>query len=364
MSDHSVVLSNPGRRFAGVALSPVGFFLTVIGLYVATVYAISAASGLAHHFVLYGYSQAAIATVTTAGFFVLLSYTLQLALAEREKRPLRRLINDVRAYAPTNWDLADIVLPFIVLPFFIAAFTSFKSMLPSLNGFQFDPLFAEIDRMLHFGVDPWRITHALFGTPLATLILTFLYNVWFIAMWVFTIWQAIKIHHGPARMQYFIGFLFCWIVIGSIFAFTLSSAGPVYYEAVAGNSPYGPLVDRLHEIDTILEGWHPMLGVWALDAQQILWDAYSASRTHFGSGISAMPSMHVSIATLMALSAWQVNRRFGIVMTAYAAVIMIGSVHLAWHYAIDGYVSIILTLAIWFATGRLGRWLSAVRQKS
>jgi hypothetical protein len=32
-------------------------------------------------------------------------------------------------------------------------------------------------------------------------------------------------------------------------------------------------------------------------------------------------------------------------------VVQIGSVHLAWHYALDGYAAALLTLAIWRAAG-------------
>jgi hypothetical protein len=71
----------------------------------------------------------------------------------------------------------------------------------------------------------------------------------------------------------------------------------------------------------------------------------------FGSGISAMPSIHVSAAVLFALLGWRVDRRLGIGFTIFAIVIMIGSVHLAWHYAIDGYLSAALTLVIWWVCG-------------
>jgi hypothetical protein len=33
--------------------------------------------------------------------------------------------------------------------------------------------------------------------------------------------------------------------------------------------------------------------------------------------------------------------------------ILVGSVHLGWHYAIDGYAAIIGTWAIWWIVGRL-----------
>ena len=58
---------------------------------------------------------------------------------------------------------------------------------------------------------------------------------------------------------------------------------------------------------------------------------------------------------LFALLGWRVNRLLGVGLTLFAVVIMIGSVHLAWHYALDGYVAAVLTYVLWRAAG----WLVA-----
>ena len=36
-------------------------------------------------------------------------------------------------------------------------------------------------------------------------------------------------------------------------------------------------------------------------------------------------------------------------LSLFAAAIMIGSVHLAWHYAVDGYLAVLMTWGIWRA---------------
>jgi hypothetical protein len=69
-----------------------------------------------------------------------------------------------------------------------------------------------------------------------------------------------------------------------------------------------------------------------------------------GAGISAAPSMHVTIASLMAMSLFSVNRKLGFIAWIYAAIIEIGSIHLAWHYAVDGYLALLFTSIIWWAT--------------
>ena len=87
-----------------------------------------------------------------------------------------------------------------------------------------------------------------------------------------------------------------------------------------------------------LHGVNEIHTIWALGAQEMLWGDYQVRDVMVGSGISAMPSMHVAIATLFALVCWRVRRWLGIVMTIYAVIIMLGSVDLGWHYAVDGYL--------------------------
>ena len=96
--------------------------------------------------------------------------------------------------------------------------------------------------------------------------------------------------------------------------------------------------------------------VWALDAQELLWRNYAKGGMVAGSGISAMPSMHVAVATLFALVTWRVRRWLGVVMMVYAFAIMIGSVQLGWHYAVDGYLGAAGMIAIWWGAGRFVEW--------
>lgn len=63
--------------------------------------------------------------------------------------------------------------------------------------------------------------------------------------------------------------------------------------------------------------------------------------------------MHVSVAVTMALAFQKLHKKLGYLMWGYVLAIQIGSVHLAWHYAIDGYLSAILTLVIWKSVGAL-----------
>ena len=55
----------------------------------------------------------------------------------------------------------------------------------------------------------------------------------------------------------------------------------------------------------------------------------------------------------MALVGWARHPLAGAVLATYAGVILIGSVVLGWHYAIDGYVGGVMAVGIWLLSARL-----------
>lgn len=251
-----------------------------------------------------------------------------------------------------------LVLAILVLPPFMSAFVEFKAAIPRIHPFSLDTSFMLWDQWLHFGQHPWVLLQPLLGTPAATAFIDFTYSLWFAVLWLTVIWQ---VWHGDyfsdAREQFMLSMVACWIVIGVGFATLLSSAGPVYYGAVTGAAdPFVPLMEYLREVN----GIHDLKALWI---QDVLWQSYvePASAT-IGEGISAMPSMHVSMAVLMALVGFRVNRWVGWAYTLFGLLIIVGSVHLAWHYAIDGYVAAVLTVIVWWACGKTVRaWNARVR---
>ena len=59
---------------------------------------------------------------------------------------------------------------------------------------------------------------------------------------------------------------------------------------------------------------------------------------------------------LFALLGWRLHRAAGIGLTIFAALILVGSVHLAWHYAVDSYAGVLIGLLSWWIAGHLARW--------
>lgn len=264
-----------------------------------------------------------------------------------------------RAYRAHIFDGRRLVYFFtaiLPIPLFFSTFTSFKRMIPSLNPFSWDETLMQWDLALH-GSHPWELLQPVLGYPLVSSGINFVYHLWLFVMLITLIWQCWSRRDDLLRMQYLVSFVLCWMVLGTLVAALLSSGGPVYYGRLTGlEDPFAPLMQYLREADK----QHTL---WVLHVQEILWEAYVDPDSAIGRGISAMPSMHVSSSVLMALLGWRIHRWVGAAYTIFAALIMIGSVHLAWHYAIDGYVAAAGTVVIWWMVGKLLRKLSAARRQ-
>jgi hypothetical protein len=286
----------------------------------------------------------------SAGAFVFIVYAADLLVRRRPDRPLQVLVEDMKAHVlRADWLLARaaVVIGFGALLLF---FNPFKIMIAHLRGFPLDHALVAIDRALFLGTDPWRLTHALFGVH-ATAFFQFAYSTWFAMMWLSLVYLLLRPELIRFRLQYLLAFILTWILVGSVAAFLLASAGPCYYERAFGDPTFAPLMTRLELLARDVEAMG--LGTWGFDVQDKLWAAYAGNEGMFGGGISAMPSIHVAVATLMAIGAHSLSRRAGWLLGGFAVIIWIASIHLGWHYAVDGIVAAAMTWAIWRWSGHL-----------
>ncbi len=241
---------------------------------------------------------------------------------------------------------ATTIVACLALPTLMAVFLMAKNLIPYVHPFGWDVRLAVIDHALH-GAMPWALLQPVLGHPLVTQAISLAYALWFLLLYGSWIWWALSNHEQRAR--FLLSYTLCWILLGTLMATALSSAGPVFYGAITGDfSVYGDQMSYLLAVDKQI----PLL---SLEIRDRLWSSYVHDFGSVTSGISAMPSLHVAIATLCAIAGWYVSRRAGIWLTVYAVFIFVGSIHLGWHYAVDGYVSIVGAALIWAAVGWLLR---------
>ena len=273
---------------------------------------------------------------SVAGFVVLCAL-------QRERSPLKRVGGLLKDRFPTVSVGIAASLGVLLIPVLMGAFGTFKMLLPLSRDFNWDGAFAAADRILFMGWQPWQLTHALFGGPIATNIIDFIY-----ALWVPTLFVAVALAAVAPRLdraRFFLAFGASWILIGVAGAYLFASAGPCYL-ALTGDdasSQFAPLMARLHAapagdpLDAV---------VW----QGLLWNAHVTSTYDFARGISAMPSMHNAMTVLYVLVFWNGPALLRYCSRAFCLAIFIGSVHLGWHYALDGIVAAAAMVAIWVAT--------------
>lgn len=243
--------------------------------------------------------------------------------------------------------LAAGVVPVVMLPLFSGVFSSFKMAIPDIVPFTWDRTLMNVDKALHFGEHPWVLLQPILGYPPISSALSYLYSLWIPLMWLIVYWQIFHTRDRVLRMRFLMSFVLVWSVLGSGFALGFSSVGPCFYgHFVDGPNPYADLMRYLEMTNDTLYNW-------SVIGQSYLLQGYQMEDGRAGGGISAMPSLHVCVAVLLFLLSRYYGRRAAFLLGAYAVIIMIGSVHLGWHYAIDGYAGAAGAVAAWKAS----RWL-------
>lgn len=279
---------------------------------------------------------------------IILREFYSMARSERPASPVRRLAQRVRAILKDANRMASGLPMFLAFVLFMYVFTAFKGQITAMAPFAWDQTFDRWDVALHFGVRPWELLKPLLASGPGVFLVNLNYNGWFMVMNLFLVHFAFYVPPGEERTRFFLTFLALWMVGGTFFATVFSSAGPTYFERLGlGSSAYGPLMGRLAEIN---QQWP----VWALGTQDMLW-AFKEQGSALG-GVSAMPSMHNATALLFIFAVWTKGGWLRTLVSAHALLILLGSIILGWHYAVDAYFSFALTVIFWFALKPVARW--------
>ncbi|WP_232796500.1 phosphatase PAP2 family protein [Roseovarius salinarum] len=269
-----------------------------------------------------------------------------MAVAVRPAHPVRWLIDDLRRLAGEPGRLLGGLAGLACISVLAGTSAFVKDLIPIINPFDWDPAFAALDRALHGGHDPYALLMPVLGNPVATRILDAAYYLWFFLIYFVVIATCFDTRNPVRRATLLLAFVLTWVVGGNALAIAFSSVGPVYYAPLGFGDAFAPLMERLHAINAETP-------IWAVKVHAMLLDGYLNDGPV--KGISAMPSMHVACAALLAFHGFTVRRWIGWALAGFLVVIQVGSVHLAWHYAIDGYFGIVIAGACWLAARAVAR---------
>lgn len=232
-----------------------------------------------------------------------------------------------------------------ILPFFFS-FIVAKSLIPFLHPYHFDPLFSRIDYGLHFEHYPHtllpQLKHSFFFIQSAE----FAYIAWFILLPIANGYAVFFDKIRARRNSYLWASFALWVIGGNILATVFSSVGPVFYgDFFNGPNPYPDIladVTTASSLGSVL--WPETVKILlAFDKQHMACNL---------NAISAFPSMHVGASMLSTLYAYSISRKLGIFMALYTAFILMSSIILGMHYAIDGYFIILFIALVWWALNR------------
>jgi hypothetical protein len=222
----------------------------------------------------------------------------------------------IAAVVRTRWpELLMIGVGISVAGLNMCAFMWTKPLLNHYVPFWADPYLASFDRLLFLGRDPWTVLSGLnsFGTAL------FYHRGWF-AMMIVTLLVVLSRPPSREKSAVMLSYFLLWSVVGPLVHILLPAAGPVFY----GRLGYGDTFAAMPLPEEMVK------------MSDYLWRVYKGEQFGPGSGISAMPSLHIATTAWMVTAIHVLKPRWTIAMALPGALIFLLSISLGWHYAADG----------------------------
>lgn len=280
----------------------------------------------------------------------LLMILFSVLFLERPAKLLPALARAVPRFFLQARPLAASLAMVVVIQLFILGFGEIKSLITYVRPFAWDQTFAEMDRVLHFGHQPWELLQPILGYGPITQFISMNYFLWMFVLVMFWLHFAFQETDEKLRFQAIFAFMATWMIGGSLLATLLSSAGPCYYGKLGlGADPYEGLMHYLRETNEV---WR----IPSVQIQELLWENFSANKGHaMTKGISAMPSMHNAQALLLVLATWNKQLLLRSLCLFHLVLVFLGSIHLGWHYAVDAYLAFAIVVPVWVVAGWVAR---------
>ena len=230
--------------------------------------------------------------------------------------------------------LAVLIIASAQVPFF-SGFHMIKVCIPQITVFWADDAFARLDRVLHGSQDAFFLYHGLLGEVIPNAaVVTAYFPVWLTIAYVYPALVAAFEPDEARAIRHIRLHFISWVLLGTVVALIFASAGPIYVALLTGAEDFAYLDAFLQADQAAFAG--------VIHLQRELWTEHSTGA--LGSGISAFPSLHVAAATLPVV--WLVDRFgwYGLISALFPAMIQYGSVLTGFHYAVDGYASVVVVL--------------------
>lgn len=241
-----------------------------------------------------------------------------------------------------------LVVCIVLLPFF----SKMKAAIPLFSQYTWDDTFIAWDRAIFFGHDAWEVLQPVLGFPIVTALVALLYHLWLLLLYPGCLFLILVSMDETLRRQFFLSYVLSWTLVGGGLATLFASVGPCFVGPMLGDNRFDAQMAYLNAANE-------QVPIMVLPVQQMLLDWFHTDANGLGSGITAMPSMHVAIAFLFWLTMRKISRGAGRFFFAFFVITWIGSVHTAYHYAVDGLVSVVAVAVIWWVSRQIIGWWDA-----
>jgi len=225
----------------------------------------------------------------------------------------------------------------------LTVFTTIKQAIPFINRRLYDDALVGIEQWLHGGLNPaWLLAGGEGPTWWATL-LDLVYYAWFAAM-PLSLSYFLTHRNGRKREHMFAAFAGIFLV-GVLWGAVFPSHGPCYVDPEHFPGPGMPLC-------AFTQTW---LAERCAALQAITVEG-SGGLT-FGSGMMALPSLHVAVCVLYVVFFWGEGVGLRWASVVFAVLIFLASIQSGWHYAVDGYGAVVLVAVVtWMTSGLAREW--------
>lgn len=253
---------------------------------------------------------------------IIVGFTLSM-MRNCEIHPTRALLSEVRR---STWP----AIGFCLAGLNMCSFMRVKPLLNQYVAFTADPLLRTIDRIIFLGHDGAQVF-----TVLNTDFLGIVYSRAWFGLIVVALLLTLFRTPSPQKTQVMLAYFALWTVVGPLIHVALPAVGPIFYSKAGFGDEFSylaspPSVSQLRDY---------------------LWSSYISRVAGPGTGISAMPSLHLATTAWAIIAIRQIWERTA-PLFILGALIFALSIALGWHYLVDGVVGILFACALMHKSAR------------